>query len=669
MSRAILLTTPQPSSVPSTSEQHKTLLTVLQETKPDISVVTVTNKPGNLLHIAKQIAGQEFTGQLEHIIVMDGKDVSSEIIATLTEIYNESKIQLKLIKAAPQPDRYLFEKLGALRNFGADTASGEMLAFWDDDNRWVKNHLQSLYDPLTKDSEIKAGHSWRGLYNRDDHCSPHIVEKDKYPWITDNPRNSKKMYDIQVAAGILTPNSHETHDVYGYDGGTACCVDTGEWLFRKTMFNLENTRFNESFSLHWQMFGYTDDQVLGLRMLQAGIKPAEVYRSEQATLLYTLGGCSQNHTLASSESDLKLSGSLTSPTDTSSSITSREKKDQRSPLNFSSFSEKFRTNIEEKAILLLQINILESKDISISVVTVSNKPENLVQLAKQIAEQKFSGKLEHIIVIDGKDVNQKILAELKEIYIKANIQLKLIKAGLQPNRYLFEKLGALRNYGVSKTSGKMLAFWDDDNRWRADHLQSLYAPLTQDKKIKAAHSWRLLYNRDGSDYKVENNKYPWITDNLRNSERMYRIQVKAGILQPDSQETHDIYGYENGTACCVDTGEWLFRREMFDNPQTKFAESLPLHKQMFGYTDDQILGLRMLKNGIAPKDVFCTKQPTLLYSLGGCSQVHTEKPVTDYPIIAALARGFLPAPTSSTPAIGLVSSTSTEEVLLSISYL
>lgn len=270
-----------------------------------ISIITVTNRPKNLIHIARQVCAQQTDEKIEHILVLDGpqwpeKDPKSSwngikyrnVIPQIKALYTENNITFKISPQKEQSERYLFEKLAALRNHGTTLAEekSKYFAFWDDDNQWHPNHLQSLVTELQNvGDDISAAHSWRYMVTANG--MPALVQDGVYPWDTPREEVSREIFRVQKEAGILTVGSNIIKDRYNYDPiAPACCVDTGEWLFLRKDF----IPFNDSLSNDEKMVGYTDDQLLGLRYVKAKRKVA---CTKQATLIYQLGGNSQKNNL------------------------------------------------------------------------------------------------------------------------------------------------------------------------------------------------------------------------------------------------------------------------------------------------------------------------------------------------------------------------------------
>lgn len=260
----------------------------------DISIVTVTNRIENLLAVTQQVMKQDFPGTLEHIIVVDGKTVSEalidEVFAQFDSTGEDRKRVATVLLLEDQDERYLYEKLGALRNFGIQTSRGTYIALWDDDNEWEPDHLSSLCNILNNQSELALAHSWRRLMVDAD--TPFVVAKDQYPWAPQNSPHGTFMYQMLLEAGVITESSNAYRDRHGYpvNGAGAVqgsSVDTGEWLMPRRLFENPDFRFNESYHYLLYHFGATDDPQFAHRLLEAKVP---VICSEKFSMRYFMSG-------------------------------------------------------------------------------------------------------------------------------------------------------------------------------------------------------------------------------------------------------------------------------------------------------------------------------------------------------------------------------------------
>jgi glycosyltransferase involved in cell wall biosynthesis len=115
-------------------------------TDPTVSVVVPTyNRPDRLVHALRSLALQEGV-QVEAIVVNDaGCDVSG--------VVNQARRTLH-VELIDQPRNM---HLPTARNTGIDAASGEFMAFLDDDDFYLRHHLRTLVSVLERGADVAYG--------------------------------------------------------------------------------------------------------------------------------------------------------------------------------------------------------------------------------------------------------------------------------------------------------------------------------------------------------------------------------------------------------------------------------------------------------------------------------------------------------------------------------
>jgi glycosyltransferase involved in cell wall biosynthesis len=264
--------------------------------RPAVTVITPTrSRQEELVDCVASVSEQTYEGAIEHMILSDGSQFVRDNIDRLRQI--NPRLVVKDVDRKSMVGEvfpfYIPSILGRIRNFAVREASGEFVCYLDDDNRITPDHVESLVDAITSQADIDIAYSWRLLVYADG--SPYL--KEEYPW-TPNARLaisreqlSKHIYDELVRLGIRIPGSNLVRDtVIAADGQPLFTVDQGEFLVKREV----QLRLPFTVRYPWRkMVGdYSDDHDFIERAYHAGCK---FKCTERATLLYTVGGCSQEN--------------------------------------------------------------------------------------------------------------------------------------------------------------------------------------------------------------------------------------------------------------------------------------------------------------------------------------------------------------------------------------
>ena len=106
--------------------------------KPKVSVITPTWQRARLLtdRCIPSVAAQDYDGEIEHVIICDGPD------ETLRDVPGVRFLPEHL----SQPNRGIWARLAGTR-----LATGELIAYLDDDNSWRPDHLRLLAGAIGRD--------------------------------------------------------------------------------------------------------------------------------------------------------------------------------------------------------------------------------------------------------------------------------------------------------------------------------------------------------------------------------------------------------------------------------------------------------------------------------------------------------------------------------------
>ncbi|MER8199655.1 glycosyltransferase family 2 protein [Streptomyces microflavus] len=256
---------------------------------PLVSVVTLThNRPQELLRCVRSVAAQ--TGVLtQHIVVGDDCPVLADegfmddLRAVRADIVVHNEPRPPGFEAA-----YLSARLGRMRNIGISLSDGAFVAQLDDDNAYRPQHLSTLVDALERSPDAGVAHSWRRLVTND---GKEFVLVDEDPWwpVLEGRAARSESYDRLVRLGVFVPGSSVVRDVFKVDGELVARLDTNELLVRRETHDM--VPFREEFSRARQKMQWTEDFTFAIDLARAGI---DVVCTRQATVDYTMGGCSTN---------------------------------------------------------------------------------------------------------------------------------------------------------------------------------------------------------------------------------------------------------------------------------------------------------------------------------------------------------------------------------------
>jgi GT2 family glycosyltransferase len=221
--------------------------------------------------------------------------------------------------------------------------------------------------------------------------------------------------------------------------------------------------------------------------------------------------------------------------------------------------------------------------------------------------------IEHLLLSDGSD---EFFALASEFAARLpGVWSHLVAPPPPEVTYVPARLARVRNEGVQRARGEFVAFLDDDNTWEPEHIASLVAVLERDPTLRAAYSYRRLWNDDGSPYVTA--VHPW--NNARTDARArYQELLELGMYVPGTNLVRDqVYVQRDGAPfplCSVDASAWLVRREIaLAFPfRTEFSAAEMADRQ----AEDTALCLRLCAAGVS---VATSGLHTLNYYLGGFS--------------------------------------------------
>lgn len=130
------------------------------------------------------------------------------------------------------------------------------------------------------------------------------------------------------------------------------------------------------------------------------------------------------------------------------------------------------------------------------IIATHNRPTMLIRAVESVTQQ-ISPPGEIVIINDGSDTSYKR-------------SLEEIKRGLQPDiELIYERLSTsggaakARNIGVKESSGSIIMFLDDDDRWRPEKIANQIQIFQNNPGVGMVYSGRIVVNEKGEElYKI-----------------------------------------------------------------------------------------------------------------------------------------------------------------------
>jgi glycosyltransferase involved in cell wall biosynthesis len=246
---------------------------------------------------------------------------------------------------------------------------------------------------------------------------------------------------------------------------------------------------------------------------------------------------------------------------------------------------------------------------NVTVITLTRGRLALLERAiASVQRQDYADQIEHRIIIDDCPVT---LEAMRREEWPDNVTWRFFSRnpGQQSGP---ARVADLRNRAVQISTSEYVSFLDDDNEFEARHISSLVACMMR-TGCSAVHSHMQVFWKDGRPYLEP--RMPWFRD-PEEGKRAYDELCAKGVVQFGSnvfRDRVDPCGYPDPVRT-VDTGEWLFKRELLI--KHPFCTDYTIDDWKSITTEDDKLMDALVKNGIS---ISCTGLPTLKYYLGGYS--------------------------------------------------
>jgi glycosyltransferase involved in cell wall biosynthesis len=147
-----------------------------------VTVVTVTQgRPERLRQAVRSVREQDYAGPIEHLLLIDDDDaLFARVQGCVSPLPSRSLVASVVRRPESERDDphsaercSVYPRLSRMFNLGAQRASGAWIAYLDDDNEYLPNHLRSLRE-LAAQTGSPAVHSARAMVWPDG--SPYLTE-------------------------------------------------------------------------------------------------------------------------------------------------------------------------------------------------------------------------------------------------------------------------------------------------------------------------------------------------------------------------------------------------------------------------------------------------------------------------------------------------------------
>ena len=247
---------------------------------------------------------------------------------------------------------------------------------------------------------------------------------------------------------------------------------------------------------------------------------------------------------------------------------------------------------------------------TITVITLTRGRPNLLRRAiSSVARQKSKASIQHLILIDECYETKSMLEDATDLPPNLAWYWCPRSEGGCPDT-VPGRLAQLRNLGVKIANTDWIAFLDDDNEFKENHLEELLV-CAKRTGLKAVHSHRIMLNRDGTPFLEAWS--PWHID-MEEAKIDYEDFCRQGVLTPRScvvKDRVDPIGHPDPVRM-VDMSAWLFAREVL--LETPFQEKYDAGDWEHVVVEDNKLIADLLENEVS---IGCSEKATLIYYLGG----------------------------------------------------
>jgi Glycosyl transferase family 2 len=215
--------------------------------------------------------------------------------------------------------------------------------------------------------------------------------------------------------------------------------------------------------------------------------------------------------------------------------------------------------------------------------------------------------IQHIIVGDGCPALDEAGAGLLAVNPKLQI-INLQRAKDMPD-YGPGRIARVRNAGVRRAAGTLIAHLDDDNEWEPDHVETLVDALARRPDAAMAFSHRRLLIEGVRPYLAP--CHPWSPD-VETGQRVWQEYSRMGVYRGGSPIMRDRVSFSEERDITADTNELLVRREV--HALFPFVVSFPDAMQALACGEDDVFCEQVYRSRWR---MVSSGQPTLRFRIGG----------------------------------------------------